>query len=104
MNNIINRDTFKAESVETASWGAVFDIGTVEVTLGNETKTLPARRAHESNAIYITSGIGGRYRTSTKIWKASVSQLSDGRDRIWFGRDDRNMNFNKNSIFFTDKV
>jgi hypothetical protein len=103
MSNIINRDTFKAESVETTSWGAVRDTGTVEATLGNETKTLPAVRYHKDGDIYITAGIGGRYRTSMKVWKASVG-LSNGKDRIWFGRDDRNMNFTKNSIFFTDKV
>jgi hypothetical protein len=100
---IINNDSFKAESSETTGWGDTFEVGTVEVTLWGETKTVPAKRTAKGY-IYITSGIGGKYRTSMKVWKASVSNRGTEHDSIWFGRDDRNMNFTKNSIFFSDKV
>jgi hypothetical protein len=101
---IINNDSFKAESSETTGWGDTFEVGTVEATLWGETKTLPAKRSLNTGTIYITSGIGGKYRTSMKIWKARVSTHYGEHDYIWFGRDDRNMNFTKNSIFFSNKV
>lgn len=100
---IINNDSFIAESSGITDWGSKFESGTVEATLWGETKRLPADR-YDNDRIYIRSGIGGKYRTSMKIWKASVSTMLPNRDSIWFGRDDRNMNFTKTSIFFTDKV
>lgn len=100
---IIKNDSFVAISSDTNVLGDKFESGTVEVTLWGETKRLPAHR-YEDGRIYIRSGIGGKYRTSMKIWKASVHTLTPDRDSVWFGRDDRNMNFSKNSIFFTDKV
>ena len=103
MRNIINRETFISETTEAGYKGSVLEVGTVECTIGDETKRLPAVRSDEGR-IYIRSGIGGKYRTSMKVWKASISTRDDGKpDYVWFGRDDR-FNFRKQGIFFSNKV
>jgi len=85
---IINRSSFKAEKTEVN--GRVFD-GTVEATIGNETKTVPAF----NNNGYITAhGFIGRYRTGKKLWGATVMNRIDpinGREleSIHFGFDSR---------------
>lgn len=95
---IINAATF--EVTEIAPEG--YEIGTVEVTLGATTRRVPGwRRGSTVGA----KGMGGRYRSSTKVWPATVVQTVEANGEIdeWanYGRDDRSDRFNKaNRIFF----
>ena len=78
--------------------------GTVEVTLGNETRRLPALNHVDS---ICALGLGGRYQTGTKVWNASITFHTGGRleglEVYNFGRDDRAPQFKKlNGIFFKD--
>lgn len=96
---IINAATFIL--TETQTYG---EMGTVEVTLGKETRRVLARRT----ANYITAyEFGGRYETGTKVWPASVSQHYEADGKVWesadFGRDDRHPKFNKMRGVFLPK-
>lgn len=107
MKTCINPDTYTvdpdfAPSEAEAQYG--WTKGTVEVTLGNETRTLKARRYGDR---LTAVGLGGRYQAGTKVWPASISLHTEGRlkgvETYDFGRDDRASKFQKlNGIFFKD--
>jgi len=113
MTHAINPATFEAtEAPETHSFGIITK-GTVEVTLGRETRRLPARRMvttydeARGEATITAYGLGGRYHTGSKVWPASITIYTDGPRAGWetanFGRDDRDPKFNKlRGIFFTN--
>lgn len=91
----VNMDTFVTASApvaEVGEWYAERINGKVEVSFGREVHTLWAIR-HDGNHVSIL-GFVGRYRTSTKAWRASVS-LYNGSLHAYFGRDDRSGRFNK---------
>lgn len=99
---IINRDTFQPSNEAPAVDGDI--IGTVEVTLGRETRRVFAVFVPKYNWI-IARGMVGRYHTSSKTWPARVlsKPFVDGsfRETAHFGRDDNHPKFRKeNCIFF----
>lgn len=105
---VINANSFEVESTETASFGLIEE-GTVEVTLGRETRRVKARRTtptYEGGKPSIAAyGFGGRYNTGSKVWPAVVRMTiwPDGKqtETANFGRDDRDSKFNKmRGIFF----
>lgn len=102
MTSIIKADTFQ-ESDEKLDHD-YFVKGTVEVTLRNETKTVPAIKGTNDGSI-TAYGMTGRYVTGTKAWPANVTQRKTPEGKIWdsvtFGRDDRSGKFNKtNALSF----
>ena len=107
MKTCINPDTYTVApdfvpDEDEAQYG--WTKGTVEVTLGNETRTLEASNYGDC----ITArGLGGRYQTGTKVWNAHITLYTSGRlegvETYDFGRDDRAPQFKKrNGIFFID--
>lgn len=107
---LIDPETFIAASTETRSYGIV-DSGTVEVTIGRETRRISATRttptydAGTEFDIMAFGGMFGRYQTSAKAWSASVTYRKWKNGKIGefanFGRDDRSGRFNKlNGVFF----
>jgi hypothetical protein len=91
---IINRNSFKAEKIEIN--GRTFD-GTVEATIGKETKTVPA---FLGNGYIVAHGFVGRYRTGTKLWGATISnQIDPTTGEAWesynFGFDSRSGRHNR---------
>lgn len=92
----IHNETFTATSEpEALSWTTEYrrERGTVSVSLGCKMVTAEATRYTNGNAVYV-DGFVGRYRTSPKPWRATVSGV--GSDlRVFFGRDDRSGRFNK---------
>lgn len=97
MPNIINRDSFILNDGETEK-------GTVEITLGGETRRVPGCYVKEYGWV-IAYGVVGRYRTSTKNWPAMVRSQRGHDGKFFevadFGRDDRSGRFNKlNCISF----
>jgi len=100
MASIINPDTFApaAEQPGHGYWVA----GTVEVTIGRETRRVAASiRDNEITA----KGLTGRYQTGAKAWPATVTRVidpSNGRpwDRVQFGRDERANRCKKTSMVF----
>ena len=111
MTRFINPASFQLETTEDEGH-FITERGTVEVTIGRETRRLPAVittfpedfRAEAEIAVY-GNGLFGRYRTGDKAWPARVSQTHwrDGKvsESGYFGRDDRSGRFQKiNGIFF----
>lgn len=104
--SIINRDSFEATGTESHTWkdGTVstYEVGTVVVTLGGESRRLGATRNKYGDIT--VRGLGGRYLTSAKVWPASVYSSEDGRESAFFGRDDRSGRFNKlRGVFFINE-
>jgi hypothetical protein len=94
---IINAATFEIAEIDAHG----IERGTVEVTLGATTRRVRASRFENC----LTAGeMHGRYRSSAKLWPATVwQQVIDGEICEFgnFGRDDRSGRFNKlNCIFF----
>jgi len=80
---VINADSFEATTAETVSY-RVIETGTVEVTLGHETRRVEAQRRttfEGSNISIVASGFSGRYITDAKRWPTVVRMVirSDGR-------------------------
>jgi len=103
----INASTFEPNgTVENHSFGTIED-GTVEVTLGRETRRVRASRWTTPDENRINAyGVSGRYNTGTKAWPASITLCLTGRragmETARFGRDDRDPKFNKmRGIFFS---
>ena len=98
MTNItIARETFQADGPERVFAGANYEMrfqpGTVTVTMGNQSVTAKAER-DERGSIWVR-GFIGRYRTSPKPWRATVSLSTSDHLYVNFGRDDRSGRFNK---------
>src|SRR5262245_772579 len=93
---IINRDTFTAERSEPVKWDQTktVEIGTVETTLGHQSRVLPAKR-YEDGSIYIMDGIAGRYVSGGKVWPATVASYVGKPEYVNFGRDDRSGRFKR---------
>lgn len=102
MTSIIDPTTFVAHATQPTH--GYWVEGTVEVTLGRETRRVEAIRKNEDQ---ITAyGLTGRYQTGTKAWPARATRVIDPKtnrpgDRIEFGNDDRSGRCKKtNQIFF----
>ena len=96
---ILNASTFEATGTEL--WGSTDrtrEIGTVEATLGRETKRVNAVRYDDGHIV--SWDFTGRYRTSTKQWPATVSLENDGSDWVWFGKDHHSRNCQKTGLSF----
>lgn len=97
-DRIINPESFEpGDEVRSAPHkmypqGIVLTNGTVEVTLGGQTKRLPACR--RDNGDISVRGLVGRYRTSAQPWPATVINEARG-TYVHFGRDDRSARFQK---------
>lgn len=96
---LISPTTFAAE--KTLASGT--EEGTVEVTIGRETRRVPA--SFYTDGTMVARGMTGRYRTGGKAWPATImlNRNSQGAysEFVWFGRDDRSGRFNKaNCLFF----
>jgi hypothetical protein len=89
----INRDSFSPISSDEVS-----QVGTIEVTMFGETRTVNARK-FESGTL-AAYGIEGRYQTGAKWWDGKVFLNIDGSTLVSFGRDDRNPKFTKSNIRF----
>jgi hypothetical protein len=108
MATLMNRDSFvgNGEFGTNKRSGTKFENGTIEVTLADVTKRVPAIK-YEGGSIHVRSGIGGKYRTGTgKVWPVVLYSAKDDapgewREVCYFGRDDRAVKFNKDRIFFT---
>ena len=111
MTRFINPASFQLDRTEDTGH-FIIEHGTVEVTIGRETRRLPARvttypetfRA-EAEISVAGNGLFGRYRTGDKAWPARIGQTHwrDGKvsESGFFGRDDRSGRFQKiNGIFF----
>lgn len=95
MATAINPDTFERtgeEVRETKRYRFVYDTGSVEVTLGDETRRVPATRL---DGRITASGMYGTYRTSPRRWPAIITLDPDGREFAGFGRDERSGRCNK---------
>jgi len=93
--SIIKNETFIAN--ETQPEHGFWIDGTVEVTLGKETRRV---KAFIKGNVVTAFGMTGRYATGTKAWAASVAQRIDPTTgKVWdsvnFGRDDRSAKFCK---------
>lgn len=101
MTSIIDPTTFIAS--ETQPTHGYWVEGTVEVTLGRETRRVDAMKRDAGITAF---GLTGRYQTGSKAWPARATRVIDpstGRpwDRIEFGNDDRSGRCKKtNQIFF----
>lgn len=106
----INRESFVEEyraSVERISLPVAF--GSVEVTLGGITKRVPAKKFDDSEQylsgyICITGGVVAKYRTGSKVWQVSLSNMiKDGKEveSCSYGRDDRSSKFRKAVVGFS---
>ena len=105
MSSCINPETFTAAEVQPDH--GFWIEGTVEVTLGRETRVLRAMKRDDGNQI-TALGLSGRYETGSKAWPATVTRVVDPRtgkpwDRVEFGRDERAGRCKKtNMIFFKE--
>lgn len=111
MNTLINPTTFIKTHDEVGSYKSsttkklveyTTEIGTVEVTIGKETKICEARRSGDT--IY-AKGMKGRYNTGGKSWNAVVwvrmNEKGEWYENIDFGRDDRHPKFQKrDAVYF----
>lgn len=104
---IINRDSFQpTETPQTKSWGTE-TVGTVECTLGGETRRVSCVKTTWTETLADLKGItfrvygafSGRYRTGKTAWPATI-ELEKRGEFIRFGRDDRDPKFNKANYLF----
>ena len=84
-----------------------YQFGTVEITLGRETRRVPCMVCNGLIETYgWMTGITGRYLTGTKAWPCTISQQNvNGKivEVVNFGRDDR-CGQRKTSISFPVKL
>lgn len=81
---MINPETFTAKPEQTS---ASFIDGTVEVTIGRETRRVPALKTSRGITAY---RIGVRYRTGAKVWSGRVERFADtGKEQVTGGFDNR---------------
>jgi hypothetical protein len=70
-----------------------YEIGTVQIDLGYG-RIVTANASPDSTGALSVAGFVGRYVTSAKPWRATVSG-NGSKVGVWFGRDDRSGRFNK---------
>lgn len=90
----INAQTFIANETQTRDDAIE---GTVEVTLGNKTKRVEARKwkGQYSEGDITAYGMTGRYQTGAKAWKACILLKANGDESGHFGRYDNHPKFRK---------
>ena len=103
MTAIINRDSFELEGANVHDQDAEY--GTVEVTLGRETRRLKANRRGVKITVHSQGQIFGRYRTGKKNWPAVLfsNMTPEGKvlESCLYGNDDRSGRCQiNNSVFF----
>ena len=103
MTTIINRDSFELQGTNTHDPDAEY--GTVEVTLGGETRRLEAHRRGVKIRVHSQGQIFGRYRTGKKNWPAVLFSNKTPEGKVWescvYGNDDRSGRCQiTNSVFF----
>lgn len=82
-----------ADAAEVGEHFAKLINGTVKMQYGNVVVTAFAKK-YEDDSIAVF-GFIGRYRTSSKAWRVSMSRVG-GQLRSHFGRDDRSGMYQKN--------
>jgi hypothetical protein len=90
----VHPETFTVtETIPNATIGEIY-LGTIEADIAGKRQTIEAKKFYDGE-IYLI-GFVGRYRTSPKPWKATVS-LAPGAalPYVFFGRDDRCGRFHK---------
>lgn len=102
----INRNSFEINGAfEMHSFGMLI-YGTVEVTLGRDTKRVRAilTRKGDQDGDITAYGIIGRYMTGTKAWPGSISSRPGWEnDFVHFGFDSRSGKHRKVSISFAQE-
>ena len=93
----IDRDSFTPTGV--SQWGDAE--GTVELTLGRETRRVRALKDEKYGWVY-AYGVEGMYRTGSKWWSGSVRSDAEGKIYVQFGRYDNHPKFNKTTVRFKD--
>jgi hypothetical protein len=73
------------------------EAGTVEVTLGRETRAV---KAYRFNNCTMAGGLLGRYRTGKRAWPAVIYVYADGREIVRFGRDEHTSRCHKATLSF----
>ena len=96
---ILNAFSFEVTGTEPVSYDPTQtrEIGTVEATIGRETKRVNAVRYNDGRIV--SWDFTGRYVTGKKAWPATVSLHGD-RQWVWFGRDHHTMRCCKSHISF----
>lgn len=90
----IQSETFQTIRTEPLGYKpGDLEFGTVQVKLSGRTVTVEARRFDDAT-IYCR-GFIGRYRTSSKAWRAQLWTNGRGETCADFGRDDRSGRFQK---------
>jgi len=93
----IDRDSFTPTGV--SQWGD--EEGTVELTLGRETRRVRAVK-HDKYGWLFAYGIEGRYNTGNKWWSGSVQSDAEGKIHVQFGRYDNHPKFNNTTVRFKE--
>jgi hypothetical protein len=97
MTITIDRESFTQTGVSQLG-----DIeGTVDLTLGRETRRVRALKVEKYGWLF-AYGIEGRYNTGNKWWGGSVRSEADGKIYVQFGRYDNHPKFNKTNVRFKD--
>lgn len=97
---ILNEFSFEVTGTEEITWGdGVREVGTVEATLGRQTKRVSAVRYKDGRIV--SWDFTGRYMTGKKAWPATVS-VDHGREFVWYGRDERVRRCTKSGLSFAN--
>lgn len=97
--------TFTEASATVAEVGEHFARvinGRVDVEFQGKTVNVWAKRYEDGEVAAF--GFTGRYNTGSTAWRVSFSERKDGRQSIWFGRDDRSGKFNKSGISYAPEI
>lgn len=95
---LIDPNTYEARQAPTEEVGAYYAsiiTGAVTVQYAGRQITVWAIKFQDDDIHAL--GFVGRYRTSVRPWRASLSIDTAGRQHAWFGRDDRVGRFHKQS-------
>jgi len=98
---IINALSFEVTGTESPSWmkGETREVGTVECTLGRETRRVDAVRYNCGKIV--TWAMVGRYLTGKVDHPATVSlDAGSDRDWVWYGKSHSARNCTKTGLRF----
>lgn len=84
-NTIANRDSFTPSATQDSTR---FIRGTIECTIGDETRILKATKDNEDGRIWVY-GFSCRYRTGKRDWPAQIVSWPSGNEGMSGGFDSR---------------